>query len=35
MLGFALSKLGLLADAESDYAKAIDLHLEARDVFAG
>jgi len=35
MLGFALSKLGLLADAEGDYAKAIDLHLEARDVFAG
>jgi predicted ATPase len=35
MLGFALSKLGLLADAESDYRKAIDLHLEACDVFAG
>jgi tetratricopeptide (TPR) repeat protein len=35
MLGFALSKLGLLADAEGDYANAIDLHLEARDVFAG
>jgi predicted ATPase/class 3 adenylate cyclase len=35
MLGFAISKLGLLADAEGDYAKAIDLHLEARDVFAG
>ena len=30
MLGFALSKLGLLADAEGDYANAIDLHLEAR-----
>src|SRR5205823_1535078 len=35
MLGFAVSKLGLLADAEGDYAKAIDLHLEARDLFAG
>jgi predicted ATPase len=35
MLGFALSKLGLLADAQGGYAKAIDLHLEARDVFAG
>jgi tetratricopeptide (TPR) repeat protein len=34
MLGFAISKLGLLADAEGDYAKAIDLHLEARDAFA-
>ena len=35
MLGFALSKLGLLADAECDYAKAIDLHLEASELFAG
>jgi hypothetical protein len=34
MLGFALSKLGLLADAEADYANAIDLHVEARGVFA-
>ena len=35
MLGFAISKLGLLADAERDYATAIGLHLEARDLFAG
>jgi predicted ATPase len=35
MLGFALSKLGLLADAEGDYAKAIDLHLEASELFEG
>jgi tetratricopeptide (TPR) repeat protein len=35
MRGFALSKLGLLADAEGDYAKAIDLHLEASELFAG
>jgi tetratricopeptide (TPR) repeat protein len=35
MRGFALSKLGLLADAECDYAKAIDLHLEASELFAG
>ena len=34
MLGFALSKLGLLADAEGDYAAAIVLHLEARELFA-
>jgi predicted ATPase/class 3 adenylate cyclase len=34
MLGFAISKLGLLADAEGDYARAIELHLEARDLFA-
>ena len=34
MLGFALSKLGLLADAEGDYANAIRLHLEARELFA-
>ena len=35
MRGFALSKLGLLADVERDYAKAIDLHLEASELFAG
>jgi len=35
MLGFAFSKLGLLAEAERDYAKAIDLHLEASELFAG
>ena len=35
MLAFAISKLGLLADADGDYARAIDLHLEARDLFAG
>jgi predicted ATPase/class 3 adenylate cyclase len=35
MRGFALSKLGLLADAEGDYAKAIDVHLEASELFAG
>lgn len=35
MRGFALSKLGLLADAEGDYAKAIDEHLEAGELFAG
>jgi tetratricopeptide (TPR) repeat protein len=35
MLGFALSKLGLLAAAEGDYAKAIDLHLEASELFSG
>ena len=34
MLGFALSKLGLLADGEGDYATAIRLHLEARELFA-
>ena len=34
MLGFAISKLGLLADAEGDYATAIRLHLEARELFA-
>jgi tetratricopeptide (TPR) repeat protein len=35
MLGFAFSKLGLLAEAERDYAKAIDLHLQASELFAG
>ena len=35
MRGFALSKLGLLADVEGDYAKAIDQHLEASELFAG
>jgi tetratricopeptide (TPR) repeat protein len=35
MRGFALSKLGLLADVERDYAKAIDQHLEASELFAG
>jgi predicted ATPase/class 3 adenylate cyclase len=34
MLGFATSKLGLLADAERDYATAIRLHVEARELFA-
>jgi tetratricopeptide (TPR) repeat protein len=34
MLGFAISKLGLLADAEGDYEAAIRLHLEARELFA-
>jgi predicted ATPase/class 3 adenylate cyclase len=33
-LGFAISKLGLLADAEGDYATAIGFHLEARELFA-
>lgn len=35
LLGFVTSKLGLLADAERDYAKAIDVQLEAYEVFAG
>ena len=35
MLGFAISKLGLLADAEGEYATAIGLHLEASELFAG
>lgn len=34
MLGFAISKLGLLADAEGDYEAAIALHVEARELFA-
>jgi hypothetical protein len=34
MLGFAISKLGLLADGEGDYTTAIRLHLEARELFA-
>ena len=34
MLGFAISKLGLLEDAEGEYASAILLHLEAGELFA-
>ncbi|MBA3716676.1 MAG: hypothetical protein H0W87_00395 [Actinobacteria bacterium] len=33
MLAFALSKLGLLADAEGDYAEAMRLHMEANGCF--
>jgi len=33
MLAFAMSKLGLLADAEGDYAKAMRLHMEANGYF--
>ena len=33
MLAFALSKLGLLADAEGNYAEAMRLHVEANECF--
>ncbi|MBA3735872.1 MAG: hypothetical protein H0W90_11875 [Actinobacteria bacterium] len=33
MLAFALSKLGLLSDAEGDYAEAMRLHMEANACF--
>lgn len=33
MLAFALSKLGLLADAEGDHAEAMRLHMEANGCF--
>ncbi len=32
-LAFALSKLGLAADALKDYQRAVDYHHEARDIF--
>jgi predicted ATPase/class 3 adenylate cyclase len=35
MLAFAVSKLGLLADAESDWATGIRLHQEAGEIFEG
>ena len=33
MLAFSLSKLGLLADVEGDYTKAMSLHMEANGCF--
>ena len=35
LLAYALSKLGLLADAEERYADAMRLHMEANELFAG
>lgn len=34
MLAYALSKLGILADAEERYADAMRLHMEANELFA-
>jgi tetratricopeptide (TPR) repeat protein len=34
MLAYALSKLGILADAEERYAAAMRLHMEANELFA-
>jgi tetratricopeptide (TPR) repeat protein len=34
-LAYALSKLGILADAEERYADAMRLHMEANELFAG
>src|SRR5207244_3510897 len=34
-LAYALSKLGMLADAEERYADAMRLHMEAKELFAG
>ena len=35
LLAYALSKLGILADAEERYADAMRLHMEANELFAG
>jgi len=35
MLGFAVSKLGLLADAEGDWSTGMRLHQEAGEIFEG
>jgi len=35
LLGFALSKLGILADAEGRYEEAMRLHMEANALFEG
>jgi predicted ATPase len=34
-LAYALSKLGILADAEASYSQALRLHMEANELFAG
>jgi tetratricopeptide (TPR) repeat protein len=35
MLAYALSKLGILADAEQSYAAAMRLHMQANELFTG
>lgn len=35
LLAFALSKLGLAADALKEFQRAVDYHYEARDIFVG
>jgi len=35
LLAYAISKLGILADAEERYADAMRLHMEANELFAG
>jgi predicted ATPase len=35
LLGYAISKLGILADAEERYAEALRLHTQANQLFAG